>query len=89
MASEYDESEKGLSIAALVLGIVGILLSCTPLGIVSSILGLIFGAICINKKQGIKSMAITGLVLGIVSLALWIILPLAGLGIMSLIASTS
>ena len=74
MEDEFDQSKKGLSIAALVLGIIGIVISCTPVGIVASILGLIFGGICLYKKWGIKGMAITGLVLGIVALALWIIL---------------
>ena len=86
MTDEFDESKKGLSIAALVLGIVGILISCTPVGIVASILGLIFGGLCLYKKQGIKGMAITGLVLGIISLALWIILIIAGVGIATIAA---
>lgn len=87
MSDDYfDESKKGLSIASLVLGILGILLSCTPVGIIGSILAVIFGGICLNKKQGVKGLAITGLVLGIISLALWLILIIMGVGVASLIA---
>lgn len=68
---EYDESKKGLSIASMVLGIVGIVISCTPIGFVASLLAIIFAGICMNKKEGVKGFVITGLVLGIVSLALW------------------
>lgn len=78
-ADGFDESKKGLSIASLVLGIVGFLLSCTMVGFIASILAIIFGAVSINKKQGSKGMAIAGLVLGIVSLIGWILI-IIGLG---------
>lgn len=68
---KYDESKKGLSIASMVLGIVGIVISCTPIGLAASLLAIIFAGICINKKEGVKGFAIAGLVLGILSLAFW------------------
>lgn len=64
---------NGLNIAALVLGIVSIVLWCLwPISIVCSILALVFGIIGI-KKPG-KSMAIGGIVTGAISIAVWVIL---------------
>ncbi|HJJ47949.1 MAG TPA: DUF4190 domain-containing protein [Methanocorpusculum sp.] len=65
----YDESKKGLSIASLVLGIIG--LFCLP--VIPSILAVIFGAMCISKKQGSKGLAIAGIVLGVISLIMTVI----------------
>lgn len=60
----------GLNIAALVLGIISLVLWCVwCISIPCSILSLIFGIIGI-KKEG-KSMAIGGIVTGAISLALW------------------
>lgn len=64
---------NGLNIAALVLGIVSIVLWCLwPISIVCSILALVFGIIGI-KKPG-KSMAIGGIVTGAISIAIWVVL---------------
>ena len=78
----FDESKKGLSIAALVLGIISILISyVVGVGLLVSILAVIFGGICLNLKQGVKGFAITGLVLGIISLSLQVILILVNMGV--------
>ena len=61
---------KGMSIAAMVLGIVSLVLCCIPyVSLPCSILAIIFAIV--GKKKGGKGMAIAGLVLGIITLALW------------------
>ncbi|NLC87784.1 MAG: DUF4190 domain-containing protein [Clostridiaceae bacterium] len=66
----------GLSIAALVLGIISIVLWCAWfISIPCSILALIFGIIGI-KKPG-KGLAIAGLVTGAISLTIWLVLFMA------------
>lgn len=67
----------GISIAALVLGIVSV---CVPyVNFVTMILAIVFGVIGINKANrdpttvGGKGMAIAGLVLGIIAAAFWLI----------------
>ena len=67
------EKIYGLNIAALVLGIVSIVLWCLwYISIPCSILALIFGIIGI-KKAG-KGMAIAGIVTGGISIAIWAVL---------------
>jgi len=61
-----SSENKGFSIAAMVLGIVGCL---GPF--VCSILAIIFAAISLNRGLSGRKMAITGLVTGIVGLA-WV-----------------
>jgi hypothetical protein len=65
-------ANSGLSIASLVLGIVGLV----PYLQICSILAIIFGAMGINqankKGYGGKSMALTGLILGIVGIVVGI-----------------
>lgn len=59
--------QKGLSIASMVLGIVGLLAWCIPiLGYPVTIIGLVLGIIGI--KKGGKGMAIAGMVLSGISL---------------------
>lgn len=62
---------NGFSIAALVLGIVSLVLCCFWIvSIPCSILALIFGILAI-KKPG-KGMAIAGIITGAITLALWV-----------------
>lgn len=71
------EQQKGLSIAAMVLGIVSVALCCIwYLSIPCAILAIIFGVI--GKKRDGKGMAIAGLVLGIVAIGLYV-LAIAGI----------
>ena len=63
----FDETKTGLSVASLVLGIVGFFL---PIG---SILALIFGIVCVVKKQGYKGCAIAGIILGAIALIGYIV----------------
>lgn len=68
------EAGKGMAIAALVCGLVGIL--CT--GGILNILALVFGIIA--KKQGSKSgMATAGIVLGAIGIALAVIAAVIGI----------
>ena len=68
------ERTSGMSVTALVLGIIGLI----PWLCFLSVLAIIFGAVGIGQTgkdpylKG-KGMAVTGLILGIVSIAFWII----------------
>lgn len=93
MSAEFDTSKNGLAlgsfIAALVAVIIEILGFVIPgmdptlaiiLGIVEfagMIVAIILGAIALKKKIGIKGLAVAGLVIGIVLLALNIIAIIA------------
>ena len=57
------EEKKGLSIASMVLGLVGLFLFAIPCGILAIIFSLI------GKKKGGKGFATAGLILGIVDVA--------------------
>lgn len=82
---EQQNGGKGLSIAAMVLGIVAVVFCCVVyISIPCSILAIIFGII--GKKRDGRGMAITGLVLGIVAIVLYI---LAIAGFASLIGISS
>lgn len=57
------EEKKGLSIASMVLGLVGLFLFAIPCGILAIIFALV------GKKKGGKGFATAGLVLGIIDVA--------------------
>lgn len=75
--------KQGMAVASMVLGIITILIFWIPvvgfLGLVTALLAIVLGAIAnsqANKKPeefGGKGMAITGLVLGIVAIALMLL----------------
>lgn len=68
-----NEKTPGLSVAAMVLGIVSIVIWCAWfISIPCSILALIFGILGV-KKPG-KGIAITGIVTGSIALAIWVLL---------------
>ena len=75
-----ENEKKGMSIAALVLGIVSLVLFCyTYVSLPCAILAIIFGIV--GKKKGGKGMAKAGLIMGIIALALVVlfwVLALAG-----------
>lgn len=58
------EEKKGLSIASMVLGLVGLFLFAVPCGVLAIIFSII------GKKKGGKGFATAGLILGIVDVAL-------------------
>ena len=55
-----NEEKKGMSIASMVLGIVGLVIFALPCGILAIIFSIL------GKKKGGKGFATTGLVLGII-----------------------
>ena len=67
---------SGLGVAALILGILAVVLSFTVvLGFALGVLAIVFGAIAISRARaatGGKGMGIAGLVLGIVGIA-WVL----------------
>lgn len=72
-----NEEKKGMSIASMVLGIVGLLLFALPCGILAIIFSIL------GKKKGGKGFAIAGLVLGIIDTVygvIAIIIALAAVG---------
>jgi hypothetical protein len=85
---------SGISVAAMILGIVGIVFLWAPfLGGVSSLLGIIFGAIGLshikkNPNLSGRGMAVTGLVCGIIGIAAWIIFIIT-IGALGIFAITS
>ena len=78
--------KKGLSIAAMVLGIVAVVCTCIWwISIPCSILAIIFGII--GKKKGGKGMAKAGFILGIIAIALYVLLIILGVGAAAGLAS--
>ncbi|GMQ56047.1 hypothetical protein AN1V17_04390 [Vallitalea sediminicola] len=78
--SNQEVKFKGLSVASMVCGIVGIVFFCFwYLSIILAVLAIIFGAIFLNAnkenedKTG-RGMAIAGLILGIITIGLVILL---------------
>lgn len=57
------EEKKGLSIASMVLGLVGLVIFAVPCGILAIIFSII------GKKKGGKGFATAGLILGIIDVA--------------------
>ncbi|MFM7022309.1 MAG: DUF4190 domain-containing protein [Flavobacteriales bacterium] len=80
---------KGLGITALVVGIVGLIVSFIPCvgawGIVPGILGVVFGAVSLaqaSKGNGAKGLGVAGLVLSILAVAvalyqIFVVIPAA------------
>jgi len=89
------EPPKGMATAAMVLGIVGLVLSIIPwctwvIGVPCDILAIIFGAVAISKVRSGEAtgegMAKAGLVCGIVGILaviMWIIIALIFVGSLS------
>ena len=71
---EPQKSGNGMAIAAMVLGIVGLLACClnTYVGIVAGIVAIILGVMA-RKKDSHSGMALAGIVLGIITVALALI----------------
>jgi len=63
--------KKGLSIASLVLGIIGLLFSCILIGIIPSIIGLVLGITALSKRQT-KAPAIIGIILSSIGLLVFL-----------------
>jgi hypothetical protein len=68
-----QNGSTGLSIAAMVLGIVSIVLGCLFIGILPGIIGLILGIVAIAKDKPGKGMAIAGVVTSAVGIVFFIL----------------
>lgn len=75
--NQPQQPARGLSIASLVLGLVGFIACCLPLiGYPVTITGLVLGIVA--KTKGAGGMAIAGIVLSIITLVLTLINSFAG-----------
>lgn len=73
--TQATPQKTGLAVAALVLGIIALVTSCFGFNIIIGIVGIIFAAVYLAKKQSARrGMAIAGLVLSIISIAVFVIL---------------
>lgn len=85
---------NGLGTAALVLGIIGVVLSWTVyLGVILGVLAIIFGGVGLARaKRGEatnRGAAMAGLVLGIIAIALLVLLVIIGIGLFAAGVSSS
>ena len=66
-----NNESKGMAIASMVLGILGLVCWCVPiLNLILAVLALIFGIVVMHKKSAGKGMGIAGFVCGILG-TLW------------------
>lgn len=86
-----EEGSVGLAVASMVLGICAILISCCfyPVAFLLALVGLILGAVAIKKGPAGRGMAVTGLILSIIAVAIAVFVLLFaasfGLGMKSLL----
>lgn len=80
-----EQKSSGLSIASMVCGIVGLVLSCCVpyLPLILGIVGLVLGAISLRKQAGGKGMAIAGVVCSIITLIPAILMLVMGASLLS------
>lgn len=72
-----QEEKKGMSIASMVLGIVGLIAWCIPIiGGPVGVVGLILGIV--GMKKGGKGMAIAGIIMSVITIILAVINAIAG-----------
>lgn len=69
---ETQMKESGFGIAALVLGIIGLLTSCFIVGILPAALGLIFAIVALASKNRKHGTAVGGLVCSIIAIVIFI-----------------
>ena len=75
-ANQPQKDKKGFSIAALVLGVVAIVLSCVwYISITCAILAIVFGTIGLKSSK--KGMSIAGIITGVIGMILSIVLVIA------------
>ena len=83
---------NGMGTAALVLGIIGVVMCWNVFGIVLNILAVIFGGVGLGRaKSGVatnRGAALAGLILGIVGLALLLLFAVAGIAYLTTTTTT-
>ena len=90
--SSDTKSTSGLSVSAMILGIVGLVFIWAPFfGFICSLLGIIFGGIGMsqtkkNPNLSGRGMAVAGLVCGIIGVVIWVILA-AAIGLLGVFSS--
>lgn len=70
---ETQKKQSGLGIASLVLGIIGLLLSCVVIGVVPCAIGLIFAIVGLTQRDRGHGTAIAGLVCSIIGIAIFLL----------------
>lgn len=91
--SSDTKSTSGMSITAMILGIVGLVFVWAPfIGFICALLGIIFGGIGMsqtkkNPNLSGRGMAVAGLVCGIIGIVIWVIL-VAAIGLLGVFSST-
>lgn len=68
------KQHSGLAIAGLVLGIISIVLICVAIGGITGIVGLILSLVAVNQKGKKTGMAIAGIVLNAIAVAIFILM---------------
>ena len=69
----YQPVSQGFGIAALVLGVISMVLFCSCINIPLAILAIVFGIIQLTKPDSAKGMAIGGIVTGVISLIAFVV----------------
>ena len=68
-----NKEQSGFGIASLVIGIIGMLLSCIAIGIFPSVVGVILAIIALNQKGKGRGTAIAGLTCSIIGIVIFLI----------------
>lgn len=66
--------QSGFGIAALVLGILGLILSCVGIGIIPCIIGFVFAIVGLSQKDRGHGTAIAGLVCSVIGISIFVLL---------------
>lgn len=74
---ENEKKRNGFGIASLVLGILGLVLSCVLIGIILDVLAVVFGIVAIKSQPNRKGTAIAGIITAGVGIVIFIIVAIA------------
>lgn len=74
-------NKRGLAIASMVLGIIGLVLACLSIGLFPAIIGLALGIISLATHRGGHGMAIAGVVTSSIAVAIAVIMLIMGAGV--------
>jgi hypothetical protein len=74
-------NKRGLAIASMVLGIIGLVLACLSIGLFPAIIGLALGIVSLATHRGGHGMAIAGVVTSAIAVAIAVIILIMGAGV--------